>query len=115
LILNALLSGLYPQRLLAGFLGVGVISATALANLRLDGLVAPLRTLAAAGRAALPHREQTTTDKQGTKPVYRGVAALGRRAYNGPYQLVVPLEKKPARWMRQLTGRGVLQVLKSPF
>nr|GFD20443.1 hypothetical protein [Tanacetum cinerariifolium] len=25
-------------------------------------------------------------------------------AHDGPYQLVVPLEKKPTRWVRQLTG-----------
>lgn len=31
-------------------------------------------------------------------------------AHDGPYQLVVPLEKKPARWVRQLTGLRVVQV-----
>ena len=31
-------------------------------------------------------------------------------AHDGPYQLVVPLEKKPARWVRQLTGLRVVKV-----
>ncbi|RZL14190.1 MAG: hypothetical protein EOO62_06120 [Hymenobacter sp.] len=44
------------------------------AAIRLEGLVAPLRTLTAADLAALPHRKQTTTDKEGKKHVYRGVA-----------------------------------------
>ena len=30
--------------------------------------------------------------------------------HDGPYQLVVPLEKKPARWVRQLTGLKVVKV-----
>jgi DMSO/TMAO reductase YedYZ molybdopterin-dependent catalytic subunit len=130
--------------------------------------VATPRTLTAADLAALPHREQTTTDKEGKKHVYRGVAladvlALAgapagkaihgavlaeavlataadgyqavfalpeidpdfspqtilladRRdgqplpAHYGPYQLIVPLEKKPARWVRQLTGLRVVKV-----
>ena len=138
------------------------------AILHLDGLVATTRTLTAAELAALPHREQTTTDKEGKKHVYRGVAlaevlALAgapagkaihgavlaeallataadgyqavfalpeidadfspqtilladRRdgqplpAHDGPYQLIVPLEKKPARWVRQLTGLRVVKV-----
>ena len=131
-------------------------------------LVATPHTLTAADLAALPHREQTTTDKEGKKHVYRGVAlrdvlhlagapagkaihgpvlaqavlataADGYQvvfalpeidadfspqtilladqrdgqplpAHDGPYQLVVPLEKKPARWVRQLTGLKVIKV-----
>jgi DMSO/TMAO reductase YedYZ molybdopterin-dependent catalytic subunit len=138
------------------------------ATLRLDGLVATPRTLTAAELAALPHHEQTTTDKEGKKHVYRGVAlrdvlhlagAPAGKAIHGPvlaqavlataadgyqvvfalpeidadfspqtilladqrdgqplpahdgaYQLVVPLEKKPARWVRQLTGLRVVKV-----
>ncbi len=30
--------------------------------------------------------------------------------HDGPYQLVVPLEKKPARWVRQLTSLRVVKV-----
>jgi len=140
----------------------------ATATLRLDGLVASPRTLTAADLAALPHREQATTDKDGKKHVYRGVAlgdvlhlagapagktihgpvlaeavlataADGYQvvfalpeidadfspqtilladsrdgqplpAHDGPYQLVVPLEKKPARWVRQLTSLRVVKV-----
>jgi len=142
--------------------------ATAPASLRLEGLVATPRTLTAAELAALPHREQTTTDKDGKKHVYRGVAladvlhqagapagkaihgavlaeavlataADGYQAvfalpeidadfspqtilladqrdgqplpaHDGPYQLIVPLEKKPARWVRQVTGLRVVKV-----
>ena len=138
------------------------------AGIRLDGLVATPRTLTATELAALPHREQTTTDKEGKKHVYRGVAlrdvlhlagapegkgihgpvlaeavlataADGYQAvfalpeidtdfspqtilladsrdgqplptHDGPYQLIVPLEKKPARWVRQLTGLRVVKV-----
>ena len=138
------------------------------ATIRLDGLVATPRTLTAAELATLPHREQTTTDKDGQKHVYRGVAlrdvlhqagapegkgihgpvlaeavlataADGYQAvfalpeidadfspqtilladqrdgqplpaHDGPYQLIVPLEKKPARWVRQLTGLRVVKV-----
>ena len=138
------------------------------ATIRLEGLVATPRTLTATDLAALPHREQTTTDKEGKKHVYRGVALADvlhlagapagkaihgevlaeavlataadgyqavfalpeidadfspqtilladRRdgqplpAHDGPYQLVVPLEKKPARWVRQLTGLRVVKV-----
>ena len=139
------------------------------ATLRLDGLVATPRTLTAADLAALPPREQTTTDKDGKQHVYRGVAladvlhlagapagkaihgpvlaeavlataADGYQAvfalpeidadfspqtillassrdgqplppHDGPYQLVVPLEKKPARWVRQLTSLKVVKVM----
>ncbi len=138
------------------------------ATIRLEGLVATPRTLTATDLAALPHREQTTTDKEGKKHVYRGVALADvlhlagapagkaihgpvlaeavlataadgyqavfalpeidadfspqtilladRRdgqplpAHDGPYQLIVPLEKKPARWVRQLTGLRVVKV-----
>ena len=31
-------------------------------------------------------------------------------AHDGPYQLIVPLEKKPARWVRQLTSLRVVRV-----
>ena len=31
-------------------------------------------------------------------------------AHDGPFQLLLPLEKKPARWVRQLTGLRVVQV-----
>ena len=31
-------------------------------------------------------------------------------AHDGPYQLVVPLEKKPTRWVRQITGFRVVKV-----
>lgn len=31
-------------------------------------------------------------------------------AHDGPYQLVVPLEKKPTRWVRQLTSLRVVKV-----
>jgi DMSO/TMAO reductase YedYZ molybdopterin-dependent catalytic subunit len=31
-------------------------------------------------------------------------------AHDGPYQLIVPLEKKPARWVRQLTSLRVVKV-----
>ncbi|NML65879.1 molybdopterin-binding protein [Hymenobacter sp. RP-2-7] len=31
-------------------------------------------------------------------------------AHDGPYQVVVPLEKKPARWVRQVTGFEVVNV-----
>ena len=142
--------------------------ATTAATLRLDGLVATPRTLTAADLAALPHREQATTDKDGQRHLYRGVAladvlrlagapagkaihgpvlaeavlataADGYQAvfalpeidadfspqtilladqrdgqplppHDGPYQLIVPLEKKPARWVRQLTGLRVVKV-----
>lgn len=30
--------------------------------------------------------------------------------HDGPYQLIVPLEKKPARWVRQLTSLKVVKV-----
>ena len=138
------------------------------ATLRLDGLVTTPRTLTAADLAALPPREQATTDKAGKKHVYRGVAladvlhlagapagkaihgpvlaqallataADGYQAvfalpeidpdfspqtillatsrdgqplppHDGPYQLIVPLEKKPARWVRQVTGLKVVKV-----
>ncbi|MDO7886194.1 molybdopterin-dependent oxidoreductase [Hymenobacter cheonanensis] len=140
----------------------------AAATLRLEGLVATPRTLSAAEIAALPHREQATTDKDGKKHVYRGVAlrdvlhlagapegkaihgpvlaeavlasaADGYQAvfalpeidadfspqtilladlrdgqplpaHDGPYQLIVPLEKKPARWVRQVTALRVVKV-----
>lgn len=169
-------------RSLAGFrhlLAAGLLASVALrpltapaqvapTTLRLEGLVATPRTLSAAEIAALPHREQATTDKDGKKHVYRGVAlrevlhlagAPGGKAihglvlaeavlataadgyqavfalpeidaefspqtilladsrdgqplpaHDGPYQLVVPLEKKPARWVRQLTGLRVVKV-----
>ena len=145
-----------------------VAAPAAPATLRLEGLVATPRTLTAADLAALPHREQTTTDKEGNKHVYRGVALADvlhlagtpegkaihgpvlaqailataadgyqavfalpeidpdfspqtilladRRdgkplpAHDGPYQLIVPLEKKPARWVRQLTSLRVVKV-----
>jgi len=138
------------------------------ATIRIEGLVATPRTLTAAELAALPHREQATTDKEGKKHVYRGVAlrdvlhlagapegkaihgpvlaqavlataADGYQAvfalpeidadftsqtilladqrdgqplpaHDGPYQLVVPLEKKPTRWVRQITGLRVVKV-----
>jgi len=138
------------------------------AALRLDGLVATPRTLTAAEIAALPQHEQVTTDKEGKKHTYRGVALhdvlhlagapagkaihgavlaqavlataadgyqvvfalpeidadfspqtillADRRdgqplpAHDGPYQLIVPLEKKPARWVRQLTALRVVKV-----
>jgi len=177
-ILNALLFWLRPQ-LLAGLLAFAGASlaapaalaqavATAPATIRLDGLVATPRTITAAELAALPRREQATTDKEGKKHVYRGVAlrdvlhlagapegkaihgpvlaqavlataADGYQAvfalpeidadfapqtilladqrdgqplpaHDGPYQLIVPLEKKPARWVRQLTGLRVVNV-----
>jgi len=175
--LNLLLF-LRPQRwrVLGGLAGIWLLAsgpaawaqAPATATLRLDGLVATPRTLTAAELAALPHREQTTTDKEGHPHVYRGVAlrdvlhlagapegkaihgpvlaqavlataADGYQvvfalpeidadfspqtilladqrdgqplpAHDGPYQLVVPLEKKPARWVRQLTGLKVVKV-----
>ncbi|MGI4833130.1 MAG: molybdopterin-dependent oxidoreductase [Janthinobacterium lividum] len=31
-------------------------------------------------------------------------------AHDGPYQVVVPLEKKPARWVRQVSGFEVVKV-----
>ena len=31
-------------------------------------------------------------------------------AHDGPYQLIMPLEEKPARWVRQLTGLRVVHV-----
>ncbi|WP_133271898.1 molybdopterin-binding protein [Hymenobacter radiodurans] len=34
-------------------------------------------------------------------------------AKNAPYQLVVPLEKQPVRWVRQLTGLRVVKVYES--
>ncbi|WP_151086207.1 molybdopterin-dependent oxidoreductase [Hymenobacter baengnokdamensis] len=138
------------------------------ATLRVEGLVATPRTFSAADLAALPRHEQATTDKDGKKHLYRGVAladvlhlagapagkaihgavlaeavlataADGYRAVfalpeidadfspqtilladqrdgqplpapDGPYQLIVPLEKKPARWVRQLTGLRVVSV-----
>ena len=144
------------------------VATAAPATIRLEGLVATPRTLTAAELAALPHREQTTIDKEGKKHVYRGVAlrdvlhlagapegkaihgevlaeavlataADGYKAvfalpeidadfspqtilladsrdgqplpaHDGPYQLIVPLEKKPARWVRQLTGLKVVKV-----
>lgn len=137
-------------------------------TIRLEGLVASPRALTATDLAALPAHEQATTDKDGKKHVYRGVAlrdvlhlagapagkdihgpvlaeavlataadgyqavfalpeidadfapqtillATSRDgqplpAHDGPYQLVVPLEKKPARWVRQLTGLRVVKV-----
>ena len=143
-------------------------TAAAPATIRLDGLVDSPRTLTAADLAALPHREQATTDKDGKKHLYRGVALAdvlhlagapeGKNihgpvlaealvataadgyqavfalpeidasfspqtilladqcdgqplpAHDGPYQLIVPLEKKPARWVRQLTGLRVVKV-----
>ncbi len=142
--------------------------ATAPATIRIEGLVTTPRTFTAAEIAALPHREQTTTDKEGKKHVYKGVAlrdvlhlagapegkgihgpvlaealvataADGYQAvfalpeidadfspqtilladqrdgqplpaHDGPYQLIVPLEKKPARWVRQVTGFRVVKV-----
>lgn len=144
------------------------IAQPAATTLRLDGLVATPRLLTATDIAALPHMEQTTTDKDGKKHVYRGVAlrevlrlagapagkaihgevlaeavlataADGYQAvfalpeidadfapqtillaesrdgqplppHDGPYQLIVPLEKKPARWVRQVTGLKVVKV-----
>ncbi|GAA4500727.1 hypothetical protein GCM10023172_21500 [Hymenobacter ginsengisoli] len=141
---------------------------SASATLHLEGLMANPRTLTAADIAALPHHEQTTTDKEGKKHVYRGVAlrdvlhlagapegkgihgavlaeallasaADGYQvvyalpeidadfspqtilladhrdgqllpAHDGPYQLIVPLEKKPTRWMHQVTGLKVVKV-----
>lgn len=141
---------------------------TGTTTLRIEGLVATPRTLTAAEVAALPHREQATTDKEGKPHVYRGVdladvlalagapagtgihgavlaqavLATGADGYqavfalpeidpafapqiilladqldgqplpakNGPYQLIVPLEKRPARWVRQLTGLRVVKV-----
>ena len=145
-----------------------IVPPAAPATLRLEGLLTSPRTLTAAEIAALPHHEQATTDKDGKKHVYRGVAlrdvlhlagapegkaihgpvlaeavlataADGYQAvfalpeidadfspqtilladsrdgqplpaHDGPYQLVVPLEKKPARWVRQLTGLRVVKV-----
>jgi DMSO/TMAO reductase YedYZ molybdopterin-dependent catalytic subunit len=175
LILTSLLFCLSRQRQLAGLflLALGAAAAPAAhaqipVALRVEGLVATPRTFTAAELAALPHREQTTTDKEGKKHVYRGVplrevlhlagapegkgihgpvlaqavlatAADGYQAvfalpeidesfssqtilladqrdgqplpaHDGPYQLVVPLEKKPARWVRQLTGLKVVKV-----
>lgn len=154
----------------SGFLSVtpAYAQAPTPAPLRLEGLVANPRTVSAAELTALPHREQMTTDKDGQKHVYRGVALADvlrlagaptgkaihgevltqavlataadgyqavfalpeidpdfstqvilladRRdgqplpAKDGPYQLIVPLEKKPARWVRQLTGLRVVKV-----
>jgi DMSO/TMAO reductase YedYZ molybdopterin-dependent catalytic subunit len=170
--LNLLLLGLRQAGLAALLTDAGAAGAqaapAAAATIRLEGLVAMPRTLTAAELAALPHREQATTDKDGKKHVYRGVvlrdvlhlasapegkaihgpvlaeAVLAtatdgyqvvfalpeidadfspqtilladRRdgqplpAHDGPYQLVVPLEKKPARWVRQLTGLRVVKV-----
>lgn len=31
-------------------------------------------------------------------------------AHDGPYQVIVPLDKKPARWVRQVTGFEVVSV-----
>jgi DMSO/TMAO reductase YedYZ molybdopterin-dependent catalytic subunit len=172
--LNLLLLGL-RQAWLAALLTVAAAGAAgaqaapaAAATIRLEGLVATPRTLTATELAALPHREQATTDKDGKKHVYRGVAlhdvlhlagapegkaihgpvlteaVLATAAdgyqvvfalpeidadfspqtilladqrdgqplptHDGPYQLVVPLEKKPARWVRQLTGLRVVKV-----
>ncbi len=44
------------------------------ASLRIDSLVATPRTVTAADLAALPHREQATTDIDGRKHLYRRVA-----------------------------------------
>lgn len=146
----------------------GAPAAPTPATLRLEGLVDHPRTLTAAELAALPHHEQATTDKEGNKHVYRGVAlrdvlrlagaptgqaihgpvlaeavlataADGYQAvfalpeidadfspqtillaesrdgqplpaHDGPYQLIVPLEKKPTRWVRQVTGFKVVKV-----
>jgi DMSO/TMAO reductase YedYZ molybdopterin-dependent catalytic subunit len=172
--LNALLSWPPARHWLLGLLVLAAAAPAASAQtaapatIRLDGLVTTPRTLTAAELAALPHREQTTTDKEGKKHVYRGVAlrdvlhlagapegkgihgpvlaeavlataADGYQAvfalpeidadfapqtilladqrdgqplpaHDGPYQLIVPLEKKPARWVRQLTGLRVVKV-----
>ncbi|RYY19603.1 MAG: molybdopterin-binding protein [Cytophagaceae bacterium] len=164
----ALVGGLFCLAPAALRAQVAAPAAAAPATIRLAGLVATPRTLTAAELAALPHREQTTTDKEGKKHVYRGVAlhdvlhlagapegkaihgavlaeavlataADGYQAvfalpevdadfspqtilladsrdgqplpaHDGPYQLIVPLEKKPARWVRQLTGLKVVKV-----
>jgi DMSO/TMAO reductase YedYZ molybdopterin-dependent catalytic subunit len=78
--LNLLLLGL-RQAGLAALLTVAAAGAAgaqaapaAAATIRLEGLVATPRTLTATELAALPHREQATTDKDGKKHVYRGVA-----------------------------------------
>ncbi|MGI4870415.1 MAG: molybdopterin-dependent oxidoreductase [Janthinobacterium lividum] len=154
--------------LAGGTLPAAYAQTTPPATIRLEGLVTTPRTLTAAELAALPHREQATTDKDGKKHIYRGVAladvlhlagapegkdihgpvlaealvataADGYQAvfalpeidasfspqtilladqrdgqplpaHDGPYQLIVPLEKKPARWVRQLTGLKVVKV-----
>lgn len=163
--------GLHNRFLLITFAVIGSIAisrAQVVPALRLEGLVATPRTLTASEVAALPHREQTTTDKEGKQHVYRGVAlrdvlhlagapegkvihgpvlaqvvlasaADGYQAvfalpeidadfsaqtilladqrdgqplpaHDGPYQLVVPLEKKPTRWVRHLTSLRVVKV-----
>lgn len=180
--MNALLSWVCRRPLLGGLLLAAVAEAVAPAaacaqataavatpaTIRIEGLVTTPRTFTVAELAALPHREQTTTDKEGKKHVYRGVAlrdvlhlagapkgkgihgpvlaeavlataADGYQAvfalpeidadfspqtilladqrdgqplpaHDGPYQLIVPLEKKPARWVRQVTGFRVVKV-----
>ncbi|MGI4867187.1 MAG: molybdopterin-dependent oxidoreductase [Janthinobacterium lividum] len=177
--MNALLSWVYRRPLLGGLLLAAAAEVVAPAahaqattpapaSIRIEGLVTTPRTFTAAELTALPHREQTTTDKEGKKHVYRGVAlrdvlhlagapegkgihgpvlaeailataADGYQAvfalpeidadfspqtilladqrdgkplpeHDGPYQLIVPLEKKPARWVRQVTGLRVVKV-----
>lgn len=136
--------------------------------IRIGGLVEKPRTLTAADLAALPRREQATTDKDGTKHTYQGwaladvlhlagapagkgihgpvlaqaVLASAADGYHavyalpeidpdfapqtilladrldgkaldashGPYQVIVPLEKKPARWVRQVAAFDVVKV-----
>lgn len=172
-----LLSFVSPRWLLAA----GLLGATHLApgqarppakptpaTIRVGGLVASPRTLTAADLAALPARQQSVTEKDGTKHTYQGwalaevlrlggapagkaihgpvlaqavlaTAADGYRAVyalpeidpdfapqpillanrrdgqlldaaHGPYQVIVPGEKKPARWVRQVTAFEVVQV-----
>ena len=142
--------------------------AAASTTIRLGGLLGSPRTLTATDLAALPRREQSVTEKDGTKHTYQGwalaevlrlggapagkgihgpvlaqalvaTAADGYRAVyalpeidpdfaaqtillanrrdgqpldaaHGPYQVVVPLEKKPARWVRQVTAFEVVKV-----
>ena len=139
-----------------------------LATIRVGGLVEKPRILSATDLAALPRREQATTDKDGHQHTYQGwalaevlhlggapagkgihglvlaqavlaTAADGYQAVyalpeidpdfasqtilladhrdgqlldaaHGPYQVIVPLEKKPARWVRQVTAFEVVQV-----
>ena len=72
---HGLLLALASDSITDSYAQIGAAAASVTpATIRLEGLVAPLRTLTAADLAALPHRKQTTTDKEGKKHVYRGVA-----------------------------------------